>query len=50
MHTRGLPHPTTGRSSPTRASKLATLDDLAVKDGLLAVDVRPWNVMFHTLV
>ena len=31
------------------AAGLATLEDGAVASGLLAVSVRPWSVMFHSL-
>jgi hypothetical protein len=31
----------------SRATKLATEDDKSVADGLLAVTVRPWQVLFR---
>jgi uncharacterized protein YndB with AHSA1/START domain/uncharacterized protein YciI len=38
-----------GEGREAEAVELATKDDFAVASGLLAVTVRPWNVMFHTL-
>jgi uncharacterized protein YciI/uncharacterized protein YndB with AHSA1/START domain len=38
-----------GEDGFAAAVELATIDDGAVASGLLAVSVRPWDVMFHSL-
>jgi uncharacterized protein YndB with AHSA1/START domain/uncharacterized protein YciI len=38
-----------GENRESEAEELATKDDLAVAGGLLAVAVRPWSVMFHSV-
>ncbi len=38
-----------GEGREAEAVEIATQGDFAVASGLLAVTVRPWNVMFHTL-
>lgn len=38
-----------GSDREAEGARLATEDDVAVRSGLLQVQVRPWSVMFHGL-